>query len=279
LWLNNGRENISILKKVDWVRSVKRDDIFTNAKLSPFAGRIKNGQYTFNNIQYDLFRNYPEENNACHGFIYNKKFKVIRQINNNKNASCTLEYLYKNDNQGYPFTYSITLTYKLSAGEGLTCTTEIVNLSGSVIPVSDGWHHYFDLGVPVEKLILKLDNLDLIELDSCGIPDGRKKEYKIFDVPCKIGGRHFDSCFKFKTKGKAETELISNERNINLLIWQDTGPGKYDYLVIYTPPDRKSIAIEPLTSNINSFNNHEGLILLPPDEKFVSEFGMYLSKR
>jgi aldose 1-epimerase len=278
LWLNNGRENISILKKVNWVGSVKRDDIFTNAKLSPFAGRIKNGQYTFNNIQYYLIRNYAEENNACHGFIYNKNFRVTRQINNNKNSLCTLEYLYKNDNKGYPFTYSITLTYKLSVGGGLTCTTEIVNLSGSVIPISDGWHHYIDLGVPVDELLLKLDNLDLIELDSCGIPDGRKQEYKIFDVPHKIGRQHFDSCFKLKTNGKAETRLISKERNINLLIWQDTGPGKYDYLVIYTPPDRKSIAIEPITSNINSFNNNEGLILLRPNDKFVSGFGIYLSK-
>jgi aldose 1-epimerase len=279
LWLNNGKENISILKKIDRIDSIKRDDIFTNAKLSPFAGRIKNGQYIFNNVNYNIILNYPEENNACHGFIYNKSFRVTGQIKTEKYATCTLEYLYKNENEGYPFSYSIALNYKLSDGKGLTCTTEIINLSGSVIPISDGWHHYFDLGVPVDELKLKLDNPELIELDSRMIPNGGKKEYKIFTVQQEIGSRHFDSCFKLKTKGKAETKLISEERNINLLIWQDTGPGKYNYLVIYTPPDRKSIAIEPISSNINSFNNKEGLILLPPGDKFVSGFGMYLSKK
>jgi aldose 1-epimerase len=279
LWLNNGKENVSVLKKIERIGSEERDDIFTNAKLSPFAGRIKGGQYSFNNVKYDLILNYPEENNACHGFIYNKIFRVTEQIKNEEYASCTLEYLYKNENKGYPFSYSIALSYGLSVNKGLTCTTKIVNLSDCVIPISDGWHHYYDLGVPVDELKLKLDNLDLIDLDSSMIPDGRRKEYKIFDAPNGIGGRHFDSCFKLKTNGKAETKLISEERNINLLIWQDTGPGKYDYLVIYTPPDRKSIAIEPITSNINSFNNKEGLILLPPGDNFVSRYGMYLSKQ
>jgi aldose 1-epimerase len=279
LWLNNGKENVSILKKIESIDSDERDDIFTNAKLSPFAGRIKDGQYTFNHVKYDLHMNYSEENNACHGFLYDKIFRVTEQTVDEESASCTLQYLYENENEGYPFPYSIALNYKLSAGKGLTCTTEIINLSDSVIPISDGWHHYYDLGVPVDELKLKLDSLDLIDLDSSMIPDGRRKEYKIFDVPHEIGGRHFDSCFKLKTNGKAETKLISEERNINLLIWQDTGPGKYDYLVIYTPPDRKSIAIEPITSNINSFNNKEGLILLSPGDKFVSRYGMYLSKQ
>jgi aldose 1-epimerase len=279
LWLNNGKENVSVLKKIERIDSDERDDIFTNAKLSPFAGRIKDGQYTFNNVKYDLIQNYPEEKNACHGFIYNKSFRVTEQKKNEEYASCTLEYLYKNENKGYPFSYLIALNYRLSVSTGLTCTTKIVNLSDSVIPISDGWHHYYNLGVPVDELKLKLDDPDIIELDSGMIPNGGKKEYKIFNVPQKIGTRHFDSCFKLQTNGKAETELISEEQNIDLLIWQDTGPRKYDYLVIYTPPDRKSIAIEPITSNINSFNNQEGLILLSPGGEFVSRFGMYISKK
>jgi len=279
LWLNNGRENISILKKVERVDSEERDDIFTNAKLSPFAGRIKGGQYRFNNVKYDLILNYPEERNACHGFIYNKNFRVTEQIINEEYAFCTLEYLYKNENKGYPFSYSIALSYSLSVNKGLTCTTKIVNLSDCVIPISDGWHHYYDLGVPVDELKLKLDNPDIIEFDSSMMPDGGKRKYNIFNTPQKIGSRHFDSCFKLKNNGTAETKLISEARNIDLMIWQDTGPSKYDYLVIYIPPDRKSIAIEPITSNINSFNNKEGLILLSPGGEFISRFGMYISKK
>jgi aldose 1-epimerase len=222
--------------------------------------------------------NYPEENNACHGFIYDKKFRVVEEVVNEEYGSCAIEYVYENENKGYPFTYRISLTYKLSVGKGLTCTTKVINLSGSPIPLSDGWHPYFDLGVSINELKLRLDKLELIDLDSGKIPDGRKQAYKKFNSPGELGSIQLDSCFKLNTNGKAVTELISEKRNINLQIWQDTGFGKYDYLVIYIPPDRRSIAIEPITSNINSFNNKEGLILLNKDEEFVSSFGMYIKK-
>ena len=43
LWLNNGKKNISIIKKINRIDSTDRDEIFANAKLSPFAGRISDG--------------------------------------------------------------------------------------------------------------------------------------------------------------------------------------------------------------------------------------------
>ena len=41
LSLSNGEINISIIKKVKKIDSNDRDDIFTNAKLSPFAAALK----------------------------------------------------------------------------------------------------------------------------------------------------------------------------------------------------------------------------------------------
>ena len=279
LWLNNGRENISILKKVDRIESKDRDDIFTNAKLSPFAGRIKEGKYIFNSTEYTLPINYPEEGNACHGYVYPKKFSVTEKHINSDSALCRLEYLYDNENEGYPFIYSIELTYELSASEGLTCTTRIINQSENSVPLSDGWHHYFDLGIKINDLQLKLDVSEIIELDSRNIPTGNKKAYNDFSVPARIGNTEFDSCFKIKSnKGKVITKLISPDQEIDLDIWQETGNYKYEYLVIYTPPGRKSIAVEPITSNINSFNNKDGLIVLAPEEKFIAGFGISLNK-
>ena len=40
------------------------------------------------------------------------------------------------------------------------------------------------------------------------------------------------------------------------------------YLQLYTPPDRKSIAIEPMNCIANAFNNGIGLKLLKPGEEF-----------
>ena len=279
LWLKNGSKNISILKKVNRIGSQDRDDIFTNAKLSPFAGRIKDGQYVFDNKRYNLPVNYPEEANACHGFLYSKEFHVADTIVNDEKGLCRLVYLYKNENEGYPFNYSIEITYILTALEGLICTTRIINNSKNIIPLSDGWHHYFDVGVKIDDLELKLDVSEIIDLDSRNIPTKKKEPYNDFRTPSRICDRYFDSCFKIdRLKGKAVTELISKDHNIHLNIWQETGSNKFEYLVIYTPPDRKSIAVEPMTSNINSFNNGEDLIQLAPGKEYVSSYGIYLSK-
>ncbi len=279
LWLNNGRENISILKKINRVDSEDRDDIFANAKLSPFAGRIKDGTYVFNNAKYNLPINYPEEKNACHGYIYPKRFRVTEKNTNADSALCRLEYSYDNENEGYPFKYSIELTYKLSASEGLICTTKIINQSENAIPLSDGWHHYFDLGIRIDDLQLKLDVSEIVELDSRNIPTGSKEEYNDFSIPAKIGNIQFDSCFKVKSNnGRTVTKLLSPDHNIELDIWQETGNNKYEYIVIYTPPGRKEIAVEPITSNINSFNNREGLVVLDANEKFIASFGVSLKK-
>ena len=278
LWLKNGENTISVLEKIERIDSCKRDDIYTNAKLSPFAGRIKDGQYIYNDTQYELLKNYPEENNACHGFIYDKKFRLTARTVSDDFASCTLEYFYNKENQGYPFSYLIKIIYKLSIDDGLTCITKVTNCSDSDIPLADGWHHYFNLGVNVDELKLKLDVSEIAELNSQMIPDGETKEYRCFDVPRKINDRNFDSCFKMNNKGRAITRIISEKQKISLNIWQETGRDKYNYLVVYTPPCRKTIAIEPMTSNINSFNNGEGLIILSPGKEYVSSFGIYLDK-
>lgn len=53
---------------------------------------------------------------------------------------------------------------------------------------------------------------------------------------------------------------------MRLIVGQETGPGKFNYLVCFTPTRRDSIAIEPLTANVDSFNNGEGLTILNPGE-------------
>lgn len=277
LYMHNGKELISVIKKIENVHSESRDDIFCNAKLSPFAGRIREGKFTFNSVAHQLIKNYLEENNACHGFVYDRAFNVIEKTIDENFASCQLEYHYPGNLPGYPFTYLIQLTYQLTQ-DGLTCTTTIKNNSNKRIPFSDGWHFYFDLGIAIDNLKLKTENCELMELDSNMIPTGEREIFDEFIDGKIIGEKIFDSCFELKCFDKAETRLISDERKLDLTIWQEVGEGKYQYLVIYTPPDRKTIAIEPMTSNINSFNNGEGLIILNPQETFTASFGISLNK-
>lgn len=279
LWLNNGEKNISVLRKIENIHSQNPDDIFTNAKLSPFAGRIQDGRYVVDNVKYDLELNFLEERNACHGFVYNKVFMVVAKDVSEEQATCRLQYQYDGHVKGYPFSYTLEVSYSLTRRKGFVCTTKIINRSDSVIPLSDGWHHYFDLGSPVDELKLKLDVSHMIELDARKIPTGHKTQFVDYAAPLDIGDRFFDSCFRVNgTNGIAVTELISENRNIHLCLWQEIGKNRFNYLVIYTPPDRKTIAIEPMTSNVNSFNNGEGLVVLAPNEEFTASFGIQLKQ-
>ena len=45
----------------------------------------------------------------------------------------------------------------------------------------------------------------------------------------------------------------------------------------YIPPDRSSIALEPMTCKANAFNNGDGLITLAPGESFEGSFGVYVN--
>jgi aldose 1-epimerase len=274
LKLSNGANTVSILKTVSRIDSTDRDDIFTNAKLSPFAGRIEDGKYNFRQNSYSLPINYTEEKNASHGLLYDKNFNLVETIIDENYASCTLEYFYNNECEGYPFSYLIRITYKLSVNDGLIISTKIINRSDSPIPISDGWHLYFDLGVKVDELKLKLDVSDNIQFNDRNVPSGIKTPFNDFRLPEIIGNRQCDSCFKVNTKDRVVTNLISDNLNLNLQIWQDAGQNKYNYLVVYIPADRRSIAIEPLTSNINSFNSGEGLIVLHPGKEFTANFGI-----
>lgn len=68
--------------------------------------------------------------------------------------------------------------------------------------------------------------------------------------------------------------VYDKEQNIKIEPWQEKGPNKYNYLQLYIPPDRNSIAIEPMTCNIDAFNNHNGLITLQPKESFDAKYGV-----
>ena len=79
-----------------------------------------------------------------------------------------------------------------------------------------------------------------------------------------------------KKEGIAITELYDPQRDLRIVLWQETGKRKYNYLQIFTHPSRMSIAIEPMTCNIDAFNNKEGLITLKSDESFKACYGIRL---
>jgi aldose 1-epimerase len=91
----------------------------------------------------------------------------------------------------------------------------------------------------------------------------------------KIDQYTFDTCFTVDTSsGVASVKLHSATDNLEIEAWQETGPDKYNYVQIYTPPSRSSIAIEPMTCMPDAFNNRQGLVVLEPKQTLELKCGV-----
>ena len=251
--------------------------IFKGANLIPFPNRLKDGKYTFGGIDYQLFKNYPEEGNAAHGFIYDKPFEVIQKKSETHFAQVTLRYLYDGSLVGYPFPFELHLIYTLSDSEGFQCESRFSNKHDQSIPFGSGWHPFFTFKKKVNQLSLKFSPEKEAMLDSSLIPDGTFQDFNLFDSLKPIDKDSYDSCFYLKNGSDGHyTELYDPKAEVTIQLWQETGPGKYNYLQIYTPPHRNSIAIEPMTCTVNSFNSHDGLIILNKGQSFSAKYGVKL---
>jgi len=277
LVLKKGEELISILDGNQNKNQFIGKNIFKGAKLFPFVNRIENGSYYFDGNRYQLDINYPEEGNAAHGIVYNIQFRLVNKIVNNSCAKALFKYEYDGSISGFPFPFDLELNYKLDNKTGFSCGTKVTNTGVTEFPFGDGWHPYFLLNKKVNHLLLKLPGVNLIELDEKLIPTGCTKPYNHFSNISLIGKTTLDNCFQIEPiEERHQTEIYDSERDIKIILWQEGREQKYNYLQIYIPPDRMSIAIEPMTGNINNFNNNEGLLVLKPGESFNAKYGVNL---
>ncbi|MCG2715342.1 MAG: hypothetical protein L6422_03490 [Candidatus Marinimicrobia bacterium] len=265
----------SILDGYQTPLEIVKQKYFKGAKLIPFPNRIEDGKYSFNGNEYQLPINKPDENHAIHGFAWNKNLALRNKEIRDKYASVKFEYIYDGSLPGYPFKTKLILTYFLITEEGFKCTTEIKNIDSCKIPVGDGWHPYFKTSGKVDELMLKIPAKYITDVDSRMIPTGKRLIYNAYIKLAKIGDTKLDTGFRItQNGGSVTTEIYDSKVNLKIKIWQETGKWKYNYLQIYIPPSRKSIAIEPMTCKINGFNNKKGLIVLQPNESFRASYGV-----
>ena len=232
---------------------------FRSCKLSPFACRIKNATYNFGKETYTIDK-FTLNGSALHGLLYDANFTVVSKQGNTEMASVVLLHQYAGTNNGYPFYYDCTVTYQLKSNNALTIITEITNKDKGLIPIQDGWHPYFKLGENIDDLQLEFQSTDKILFDELMIPTSERIAFQEYGSLKKIGDRMFDDCFAVNfAECQPMAVLRDDVQQLQIEIYPDKS---YPYLQIYTPADRKSIAIENLSAIPDAFNNGIGLITL-----------------
>ncbi|HEX9804629.1 MAG TPA: aldose 1-epimerase, partial [Candidatus Dojkabacteria bacterium] len=253
-------------------------NIYMNSKLAPFANRIDRGKYEFEGKKYSLTKNFPHEDNAIHGLVDDKKFEIEEIILKKDSASAVLKYDYNAWDKGFPFEFTVRIKYGINIKSGMTIETEITNTGDRIMPYTDGWHHYFMTGSKVDNCILQIDSNEKYKFSKRMIPEGKIKNDE-FKKGKLIENQFLDECFILNTKGKNKisTKLIDRKQKFTLEIWQNCGKGKYNYLQVYTPEHRRTIAIEPMSSPPNAFNTKVDLIKIKPREKVLFKFGVNIN--
>jgi len=235
---------------------------FKGGKMSPFSCRIENGQYTFEDKAYTIEKFYHEKH-ALHGILYDALFSIELSETDEQGAYLHLQCHYKATDKGFPFEYTVLIKWHLHKNNLVTAETIVTNLSDSTIPMMDGWHPYFKLDASINDTFIQLEANGKIEYDEKLLPTGKILDENEFVISRKIGTLHLDNCYL--VDASSNTCVLENEKY--QLIVQPLM--NYPYLQLYTPADRKSIAIENLSGIPNCFNNKIGLQLMKPHQNLV----------
>jgi len=146
LYLNQGASLQELILKnnkiIQNLSPLSYSKTYASSILFPFANRIKDGKYSYNNKSYQIDINVEEENNAMHGFIFNKTFNLIKKQENKDYASVTLEYNEIQETAGFPYKYKVVLNYILKASV-LELNVRVINTDTKTFPFTIGWHPYF----------------------------------------------------------------------------------------------------------------------------------------
>lgn len=231
---------------------------YKSAILFPFPNRIDDGKYSYNNKQYQFPINEILLNNALHGNVYDKEFSLIDTNISTDEIKLKFSYSSKTT-KGFPFDFTLNLIYTITKDYKLKLDFEVLNNDVKSFPLGLGWHPYF-YNPKIDESAIFFNSEKKIVFNDKMIP--------FYDIdytlakPLKIKNMIIDDCY-YLTK----PTINYTTSNYNLkLSFSNNKPTSY--LQVYTPPARKSIAIEPMICAPNSFNNKIGLLELKPKEKY-----------
>lgn len=243
-----------------------------SALLYPFPNRLKDGKYQWEGHTYQFPINDHQTKNALHGLGLHQAMNIDQVVTTETSGSITCQYTSKGAEDYFPFLFQFSAAFTIT-DVGFAVTLSAVNLDVESIPFGFGWHPYFSLSDQVEATMLQLPALDLIGIDQRMIPTGKRYAYQEFKTSKPIGATVLDNCFATPINEENKIHIQLEGSKGTLKYWQENQAGAYSFVQLFTPPHRNSIAIEPMTCNVDAFNNQEGLLKLEPGQSSSASFG------
>lgn len=169
----------------------------------------------------------------------------------------------------FPFPHLLTLAICLQ-DTTLTFTTTLTATGDLAVPLSFGFHPYFQLpGIARSAWQLDTPVRRRAALDAHGIPTGATEPCTI--APGPLGARTFDDLYLTLAQ-PARFSLTGAGRQVTLTF--DDG---YPCAQIYAPAGEALICFEPMTAPTNALVSGQDLRLVEPGREFTACFSIEIS--
>ena len=241
------------------------------ALLFPFPNRLRDGNYEWNGQTYSFPINSASTSNAIHGFVRHQEFEYEWGQSGENKASFTIAYQYDGHLEYYPFPFVLKITFTINDDRSFRTAVSVTNLHNASIPVGFGWHPYFRLTEQVEDCLLYMPVCEKVEIDDRMLPNGETTIFDHFNEKEPVGDTFLDNCFLAKSDYILSIE--GDGRRLSL----EAPAQQFPYFQVFTPPHRTCIALEPMSCNVDAFNNKNGLVELGTGETWSGEFGIKVS--
>lgn len=239
-------------------------DTSAGERLAPWPGRTNNAEWEWNGNHYKLDNNVTWAKHALHGLLHTKEWKFNSFTSNENEAILTLDCDWTGNHKGFPFPFYTQTEYAFRSTE-FTITSYTMNTGSEPMPYAEGWHPYFMLGGRVNDAFLELPECEKVLVDETDIPTGARAPETRFTGKAQLGTAFINDCFALKNPAKVSTVTLTSEVG-QLSISQNSGEGEFRYVQVYTPGDRQSLAIEPMTAEPDVLNHHRDLRVIKPGE-------------
>ena len=233
-------------QSVEWMRPASAEgfaesnpQMMASFPLVPFSGRVREGRFVFAGRHIALPRNFGNSPHAIHGNAWKLPWKIT--AHETSSASLVLEH----ERGDWPFAYRAEQHFVLTP-RSLEVELIVGNTDAAAMPVGIGQHPYF---VYTPGMTLQADVAQMWEA--------------VHDMPVKLVRN--DVVESLARGLKIGSATLDNNfigwKQVATLRWPETGrrlrmtaQPPLSYLVVYTPPSRDFLCVEPVSNTVDWLN-------------------------
>ena len=252
--------------------------------LFPYPNRIREARYEWDGRDYELSASlvsHDAAGNAIHGFCLDRPWRVVEQTEQAVLGEFQLSLDAPERLSLWPCDFCIQIRYEVR-GATLQCDVTILNPGDVPLPWGFGTHPYFRLPLSEQSDLtscrVQVPAAEEWELDQC-LPTGARRS-----VPAEkdlrdwesVDGLVLDDVLTGLEILSCQSECGISDETAGLEVIQ-TCDGVFREMVVYTPPGRPAVCLEPYTCVTDAINlehrgYNTGLRLLLPGERFQTWF-------